>query len=626
VHCYKYLETLEWNTRDGSPEFLNNVQGKVGFIMRYKLRTQFILIAVLFLGMLVLLESCNTNSSNPLNPQTPITVTVESRIALSTDDAEEYNTGAVTRSSTKLELVTSSISVQTVGLRFPGLALPKNAAISKAYIQFKTASSSSDVTSLTLQGQASDNAATFGSTSLNVSSRPRTTASVAWSPVTWSVVGQAGPDQQTLDLTAIVQEIVNRPGWNSGNALAVIITGSGKRVAWAFDGDNAGAPLLHVEYVTDDSPPVINSFSDTPDPGDANVPQTFNWSISDPDSQIINCQLDINNDGFADYIIPNCDTVTSQEHTYTVPGNYTAKLTATDSDNVSSSATTSVVIGITVTIAAAGDIACNPFNNSKFNGGLGTSTYCHMLQVSDSIIATNPEIVLALGDNQYEEGTLAQYQNSYDLSWGRFKNITRPVVGNHEYLTTGAAGHFAYYGSLAGDPTKGYYSFNVGNWHLIALNSNCSKVGGCGVGSLQETWLRADLAAHPTVCTLAYWHHARFSSGAIGNNTAMIPFWNALYNAGAELVLVGHDHHYERFAPQTSSGVADPNGIREFVVGVGGKAPTGTPTVQPNSETRVTNLYGFLKLDLHPTSYDWEFVVEPNRGYSFTDSGSAACH
>ncbi len=590
--------------------------------------TRFLLI-IIFLT--VFLEACS-KPKNSLNPQAPITITVESRIAASSDDAEEYNTLAVTRSSTRLELTTSSTSVQTVGVRFPGLALPKNAAISKAYLQFKTASSSSDATSLTIQGQASDNTLTFGSTSGNISNRPRTAASVGWVPVPWTVVGQAGLNQQSPDLTAIVQELVNRPSWVSGNAIAFIITGTGKRVAWAYDGDIAGAPLLHVEYVTDDSPPLINSLTYSPTPGDANSPVTFEWSVSDLENQndpinnLVTCTLDINNDGTAEYTIPDCTSTTSQQHTYATPGNYTAKLIATDSDNVSVSTTIPVVISTTITVAAAGDIACNPFNNPKFNGGIGTSIYCHMFQVSDSIIAANPDAVLALGDIQYEEGTLAQYQNSYDLSWGRFKNITYPAIGNHEYLTPGAAGTFEYFGSAAGDPTKGYYSFNLGNWHIIALNSNCSKVGGCGAGSPQETWLRADLAANPAACTLAFWHHPRFSSGKIGNNTSSTAFWNALYNAGAELVLVGHDHNYERFAPQTSAGVADPNGIRQFVVGTGGKNWTSIPTVQPNSEARQSSIYGFLKLDLHPTSYDWEFVVEPNRGYAFTDSGSTNCH
>ncbi len=587
-----------------------------------------LILAALFL---LALEACRDNSppapENPpenLNAAAPTTVTVEVRIAASSDDAEEYNTGSVTRSSTKLEFVDSSTSTnQTIGLRFPGLALPKGAAVSAAYLQFKTASASSNPTSLTLQAQAADNASTFGSMAFSISSRPRTTEAVSWSPVPWTVVGEVGLNQRSPDLTSLVKAVIDRPGWNSGNALAFIITGTGKRVAWAYDGDNAGAPLLHVEYIIDDSPPVISSFSDSPAIADPTIPVTFNWTVSDPANQSVSCKLDVNSDGSAEYTFPDCISTTSQEQLYSVPGNYTATLTATDSDNISVSTTTPVVIGTVVTVAAAGDIACD-HTSSKFNGGVGTPIYCHMLATSNMILAMDPDAVLALGDNQYEAGTFDQYMNSYDLSWGRLKAITRPVVGNHEYITANAAGHFQYFGSAAGDPAKGYYSFNLGNWHIIALNSNCSKVGGCGTTSPQMAWLNADLAANPAACTLAYWHHPRFSSGAIGGNSSYAAFWNALQNAGADLILVGHDHHYERFAPQTSSGAANPNGIRQFVVGTGGKNWTGIPTVQPNSEVRVSNLFGVLELTLHPTSYDWEFLAES--GYSFTDSGSQDCH
>jgi acid phosphatase type 7 len=586
-------------------------------VLRSLSRLMLIFIAI------VLLESCKDNAPQTLVAESPVIVIIESRIAVSTDDAEEYTIGSVTRSSTKLEFVDSSSSTnQTVGLRFPNLALPKGAAITNAYLQFKASGVSSDVTSLTIQAQASDNAITFGSTSFGISTRSKLPASVSWSPVAWSVNAEAGLNQRSPDLTALVKAIVDQPGWASGNALAFIITGSGKRVAFSFDGDPASAPLLHVEYTTDDSPPVISSFTDAPDIGDTSTPMTFNWTVSDPQSQLVSCTLDINSDGTAEYTLPDCVSTSSQQHTYSTPGNYTATLTATDSDNVSVTAITNVVIGTYVTVAAAGDIACR-HTSDKFNGGLGTPIYCHMLATSNMILGMNPDAVLALGDNQYEEGTFDQFMNSYDLSWGRLKPITRPAVGNHEYLTANAAGHFQYFGSAAGDPAKGYYSFNLGNWHIIALNSNCSKVGGCGVGSPQETWLKADLIANPTACTLAYWHHPRFSSGAIGGNTAYTAFWNALQNAGAEIVLVGHDHNYERFAPQNSSGAADPNGLREFVVGTGGKNFTSIATVQPNSEVRKDGVYGILKLELHPTSYTWEFVSES--GYSFTDSGTQNC-
>jgi len=273
-------------------------------------------------------------------------------------------------------------------------------------------------------------------------------------------------------------------------------------------------------------------------------------------------------------------------------------------------------------IGAAGDIACDP-TSSSFNGGNGTSGSCRQKAVSDVMLNANLTAVLALGDIQYEDGVLSKYYESYDPSWGRLKNITRPVVGNHEYLTAGASGYFTYFGAAAGDPTKGYYSYDIGAWHIIALNSNCSKVGGCGAGSTQEQWLKADLAAHPNICTLAYWHHPKFSSGQHGSRSDYDVFWKALYAAGVEAVLNGHDHIYERFDPQNPGGAADPNGIQQFVVGTGGKNHTSIASVQPNSAARNTDTSGFLKLTLHAASYDWQFV--PESGKTFTESGTRNC-
>ena len=273
-------------------------------------------------------------------------------------------------------------------------------------------------------------------------------------------------------------------------------------------------------------------------------------------------------------------------------------------------------------IAAAGDIACDP-SDGNFNGGNGTSNNCRQKAVSDLFVGKNFSAVLTLGDTQYEDGSLTKFQQSFDPSWGRAKNIIRPSVGNHEYLTAGASGYYSYFGAAAGDNTKGYYSYDIGAWHLIALNSNCSQVGGCGVGSPQEQWLKADLAAHPTMCTLAYWHHPRFSSGEHGSSTSYDAFWRDLYAAGAEIVLSGHDHDYERFAPQNPSGAADPNGIQQFVVGTGGKNHYQFMSIQPNSVVRNPDTYGILKLTLHATSYDWQFV--PELGKTFTDSGTMNC-
>jgi hypothetical protein len=235
--------------------------------------------------------------------------------------------------------------------------------------------------------------------------------------------------------------------------------------------------------------------------------------------------------------------------------------------------------------------------------------------------------VITLGDNAYDNGTASEFTNCYGPSWGRHLARTMPSAGNHEYNTLNATGYYGYFGTAAGDPSKGYYSYDLGAWHIIVLNSNssCTTIS-CAAGSPQETWLRADLAAHASVCTLAYWHHPRFNSGAShGNNTAVAPFWDALYQYGADVILNGHEHVYERFAPQTPAAVADPAaGIRQFTVGTGGRSHYTFGTIQPNSEVRDATSYGVLKLTLHATSYDWQFV--PVAGATFTDSGTGSCH
>jgi acid phosphatase type 7 len=276
-------------------------------------------------------------------------------------------------------------------------------------------------------------------------------------------------------------------------------------------------------------------------------------------------------------------------------------------------------------LVAAGDIAC-PTTASGYNGGLGTASACRQKATSDLVLSLDPDALASLGDQQYDVGALEQFQAAYGPAWGRLKNITRPAAGNHEYQgDSTASGYFTYFGTAAGSAGKGYYSYDLGSWHIVVLNSNCSQVGGCGAGSPQETWLRADLAAHPAECTLAYWHHPRFSSGQHGNVAAVDPFWRALYEAGADVVLSGHDHHYERFAPQNPSGQADPAaGIRQFVVGTGGRSHYGISALKANSEKRGTGTFGVLGLTLHDGSYDWRFV--PEAGKSFTDSGTASCH
>ena len=232
-----------------------------------------------------------------------------------------------------------------------------------------------------------------------------------------------------------------------------------------------------------------------------------------------------------------------------------------------------------------------------------------------------PGIVFTTGDNAYPNGTASNFLDCYEPSWGRHKARTYPSAGNHDYRTKGAEGYYDYFGSVAGDPDKGYYSYDLGTWHIIVLNSNIPVE----VGSPQEEWLRADLASHPVACTLAYWHHPRFSSGNHhGSNTEVQGFWQDLYDYGADVVLGGHEHNYERFAPQDPQGFADPlRGIRQFVIGSGGRSHYGFGSPITNSEARNDDTYGVLKLTLHSNSYSWEFV--PEAGKTFTDSGSAPC-
>ncbi|HJS42219.1 MAG TPA: Ig-like domain-containing protein [Gemmatimonadales bacterium] len=272
-------------------------------------------------------------------------------------------------------------------------------------------------------------------------------------------------------------------------------------------------------------------------------------------------------------------------------------------------ATTAVTVAprpSSVVFVGAGDIATS--------GGGDEST----AKLLDGISGT----VFTLGDNAYPNGSATEYSSYYGPTWGRHKARTRPVPGNHEYNTQGAEGYYSYFGSAAGEPGKGYYSYDLGGWHIIALNSNLAS----NAGSPQEQWLRADLASSNARCTLAYWHHARFSSGTTHGNSLLVrDLWQALYEYGAEIVLSGHEHTYERFAPQTPDGGPDMSkGIRQFIVGTGGAGLYSFgATPRANSEVRHNSTRGVLKLTLHADRYEWQFV--PASG-SFTDSGSGSCH
>ena len=262
--------------------------------------------------------------------------------------------------------------------------------------------------------------------------------------------------------------------------------------------------------------------------------------------------------------------------------------------------------------------------------GAGDIASCEDLSGAEAtakLIDKIPGTVIAVGDLAYPDGSDEQFAKCYGPTWGRFRDRTRPAPGNHEYHSDGASGYVRYFGMLAGDPRKAYYSYDLGRWHIIALNSECDEAGGCSPQSEQGKWLQEDLAKHRSGCTLAYFHKPLFSSGLKhGNDPEVKPFWEILYHSGAAVIVNGHDHDYERFALQDPSGKVDSvHGIREFVVGTGGKnshRTFGAP--QPNSEVRQGDTFGVLKLTLHAESYDWEFV--PEAGKTFTDSGTGRCH
>jgi len=270
----------------------------------------------------------------------------------------------------------------------------------------------------------------------------------------------------------------------------------------------------------------------------------------------------------------------------------------------------------TFTLVGAGDIV----GCSDMSGAEATA----------KLIDAIPGTVFAAGDLAYQRGTYEEFQKCYGPTWGRFKARTRPTPGNHEYQGSTATGYFRYWDGRAGDPGKGYYSYDLGSWHIVVLNTNCgsSELGGCAEGSPEETWLKQDLAAHPSACTLAYGHHALFSSGLLpkhAEHPELRAFWQDLYDAHADLVLAGHEHSYERFAPQNPEGNPDPDhGIREIVVGTGGRSHTPLGYAKPNSEVRDDKTYGVLKLTLSPGKYSWEFIPVP--GKPFRDSGEGICH
>jgi hypothetical protein len=303
------------------------------------------------------------------------------------------------------------------------------------------------------------------------------------------------------------------------------------------------------------------------------------------------------------------------------------------------SATTAISTGADPVVAAAGDFACSPADPS-FNGGNGTSSKCREKAVSDGVLADNSiNAVLGLGDVQYDCDSTSDFAGSYTPTWGRLNSIMYPVVGNHEYNTgtdpfgnpcpatnATAQNYFSYFGASAHGATGGHYSFDLGAWHVIALNANCGKsgAGGCTATSSQTAWFSNDLQADASQCTLAMWHQPRWT-GAASNNSDYAAWWNLLVQHGVDVVLNGHVHNYQRMPMVNASGAIDTvNGSREFIVGTGGVGVGGgSGSALPHPQVRAQT-FGYLRLTLHPSSYDWQFIQQP--GGAILDSGSQSCH
>jgi len=277
----------------------------------------------------------------------------------------------------------------------------------------------------------------------------------------------------------------------------------------------------------------------------------------------------------------------------------------------------------TVTLTSTPTVTNTPESMPSVLVGAGDISICN--QDGDNhtseLLASIPGSIYTIGDNSNDRGEPQQYADCFNYSWGRYMDRLFPVPGNHDYAYNGGASYFDYFGSRAGEYGKGYYSYEVGDWHIIAINSVINE----GEGSEQMQWLKADLASHPNLCSLAYWHYPRWSSGGEGNMDEMAPVIQVLYDHGVEVVLSAHDHIYERFAPQDPAGQLDlEGGIREFIVGTGGASHQGFGVIKPNSEVRDNTSFGVLKFNLFPEGYSWVFI--PVRGDTFSDSGSDYCH
>jgi hypothetical protein len=421
------------------------------------------------------------------------------------------------------------------------------------------------------------------------------------------VVGEQGAAQRTPDLAPVLQELVNAPSWASGDAVVLVVTGSGRRTAEAFDGLPAAAPLLHVEYsFSGNFAPSLSVTSPAQGAGsDAGAPVSFIASANDPEDGDLSAAIT-----WESSLDGALGVGASFSRDDLSVGLHELTATVVDGEGAPAQRTRQfTVFTPTNQLLAAGNVGYCPDDGDEATGAL---------------LGTLPGRILALGDLAYPQGSAADFANCFDPAWGMHKARIHPISGNHEWHEDGAQPYFDYFGAAAGTPGEGWYSFDVGSWHVVGVQGDCNEFpGGCAPSSPQGLWLQADLAANSKPCTLVFTHFPRFSS-IFGVDDTQLPFWQLFYQHGVDVVLTAHAHNYERYARQNPAGGAEPTrGIRQFVVGTGGRGLSDPIVTLPHREVQQSDTFGVLRLALDDTSYAWQFHgVGPG---TFTDAGSEEC-
>lgn len=556
-------------------------------------------------------------------------VTVSSQITSSAADVEERASGTMQLSNDELELTVDQ-SVQTIGLRFENLGIPPGARILEADLGFVIARSTVGASSLDIAIDTSDEPAEFSERLYDLTTRPRSDVRVKWAPGPW-LPSELDSVTRSPELRPLVQSAVDQPWWSADDPLVFLISGVGTRIAWSFDGDAAAAPTITVVYEPpDNEPPTvaiaeprdgvlqvgagdeIELRAEAIDPEDGDITDRLSW-ISDLDGQL----------GSGGTV---STTLSAGPH----------RLTAVVHDGSGRGSAGSVDVVVRPSdpvVIAAGEIA----------SCLGDGDALTADVVDKMPWAT----VLALGDQAYPDGTVVQYEDCFDPTWGRFQNRIRAVPGNLDYHTLDAGGYYSYFDTRSGELGTGWYAYDLGSWRIIALNTNCEAIGGCDRASPQLVWLAEELASSPSACTLVYGHQARFGSDLRGGDDGLSDVWTLLDEHNVDVVLAGHDRSYERFAPQTADATADADGIRQFVVGTGGadtikvgvdvergglytddqsgSGPSPSPRPRaPNSELFDTTSRGLLQLVLGDGYYTWTFL--PIDRAPLRDHGEQTCN